>query len=95
MLYRRKKKTNKNPERFEGLLQGVVSTSIQFCKISDDFIDFYVKTLEPLQCAGGFSIDGKGSIFIKGINGCYSNVLGLSLPWLWESLEKSSIALYK
>ncbi|WP_269623223.1 nucleoside triphosphate pyrophosphatase [Prochlorococcus marinus] len=94
LAYRRINKANKREESFEGLIKGVVSTSIDFCEISDDFIDYYVNTLEPLKCAGGFSIDGKGSTIIKGINGCYSNVLGLSLPWLWDSLDKASINTY-
>ena len=39
-------------------------------------------TGEPLQCAGGFALEGRGGMVVEKLEGCYSNVIGLSLPLL-------------
>ncbi len=59
-----------------------VTTKIFFEKLTDKEIECYIKTKEPLSCAGGFAIDGIGGLNITKIEGCYSNVIGISLPWL-------------
>ena len=64
----------------------VISTIVQFCNLKKNEIEEYVDKGEVLDCAGGFTLEGEGSKFIKSINGCYSNVLGLSIPWLNENL---------
>ncbi len=69
--------------------QGVVSTKIEFMSLTIKDIINYSEISEPFQCAGGFAIEGKGGLFIKNINGCFSNVIGLSLPWLKTNLEKA------
>ena len=74
--------------KFDGVLKEVITTEIKFSVMSDEDIINYVNTREPLNCAGGFALDGIGGMFIREINGCYSNVIGLSLPWLRKSLEK-------
>ncbi len=70
------------------LREGVVSTKIEFMSLSHIEIVKYASTSEPYNCAGGFAIEGYGGIFIKKIDGCFSNVIGLSLPWLKTNLEK-------
>ncbi len=57
-------------------------TKVYFASISEAEIDAYVATQEPLKCAGAFALEGKGSVFVEKIEGCYSNVVGLSLPLL-------------
>lgn len=61
-------------------------TRVHFAEISDRQIQAYVETGEPLQCAGGFALDGRGGLFVKGIEGCPSNVIGLSLPLFRQML---------
>ena len=46
---------------------------------------------EPLQCAGGFALEGRGGLCIDGLDGCYSNVIGLSLPWLRQQLSAAEL----
>ena len=75
-----------------GLICDVISTKINFSNLSEKEIVDYVETEEPMNCAGGFAIDGKGAAFIESIEGCFSNVIGLSLPWLREALNKVLIA---
>ncbi len=64
----------------------VGSTTVHFADISDEEIDAYVATGEPLWVAGGFTIDGLGGPFVEGLEGDHSNVVGLSLPLLRQLL---------
>tara|TARA_B100000579_G_scaffold295620_1_gene245741 strand:+ start:167 stop:802 length:636 start_codon:yes stop_codon:yes gene_type:complete len=72
--------------------EGVVSTRIEFMHLSNSEINKYASLSEPYNCAGGFAIEGSGGIFIKKIDGCFSNVIGLSLPWLKVNLEKLGLS---
>ncbi len=72
--------------------EGVVSTKIEFMSLSITEIIKYASISEPYNCAGGFAIEGNGGLFIKKIDGCFSNVIGLSLPWLKTNLEKSGLS---
>ena len=72
--------------------EGVVSTKIEFMRLSNIEINKYASTSEPYNCAGGFAIEGYGGLFIKKIDGCFSNVVGLSLPWLKNNLEKLGLS---
>ena len=69
----------------------VIVSTIFFSELKEKEILKYVDSLEPLQCAGGFALEGKGGKFIDKINGCFSNVMGLSLPWLRKELLKEDI----
>lgn len=60
----------------------VVSTQVTFSRLSEEEIADYVASGEPLNVAGGFTLDGLSSPFISGIQGDYTNVIGLSLPAL-------------
>ena len=72
--------------------EGVVSTKIEFLHLSNIEIIKYASIPEPYNCAGGFAIEGYGGLFIKKIDGCFSNVVGLSLPWLKTNLEKLGLS---
>lgn len=61
-------------------------TQVTFAAIDDQMIAAYVESGEPLQCAGAFALEGKGGLFIEKIEGCHSNVIGLSLPLLRQML---------
>jgi septum formation protein len=61
-------------------------TKVYFAQISDRTIEDYVNSGEPLQCAGCFALEGKGGLFVERIEGCHSNVIGLSLPLLRQML---------
>ncbi len=72
----------------------VISTKIQFETVDLNEIKNYVSTGEPMECAGGFAIESRGSLYIKKIEGCYSNVIGISLPWLRRKYMNSKL-VYK
>jgi septum formation protein len=59
-----------------------VTTKVTFSNMSDLEIADYVATGEPLQVAGGFTLDGFSSPFIPSIEGDYTNVVGISMPFL-------------
>jgi len=63
-------------------------TRVHFAPLNDSQIEAYVATGEPLRCAGAFAIDGKGGLFVEKIEGCHTNVIGLSLPLLREMLAE-------
>lgn len=63
-------------------------TRVYFGKMSDRAIQAYVATGEPLKCAGAFALEGFGSLFVEKIEGCHSNVIGLSLPLLRQMLAE-------
>jgi septum formation protein len=58
----------------------VASTVVWHASPSEQEIDAYIATGEPLRVAGGFTIDGLGGAFVERIEGDPSNVVGLSLP---------------
>lgn len=60
------------------------STIVHFARLTEAEIDAYVATGEPLQVAGGFTIDGLGGAFISRVEGDHHGVVGLSLPLLRE-----------
>jgi septum formation protein len=63
-------------------------TKVYFAQLSDRLIAAYVASGEPLKCAGSFALEGKGGLFVEKIEGCHSNVIGLSLPLLYQMLTE-------
>ncbi len=63
-------------------------SKVYFAGVSDAQIQAYIDTGEPLACAGCFALEGKGSSFVDRIEGCHSNVIGLSLPLLRSMLTE-------
>ncbi len=62
----------------------VVSTSVDFADVSDEEIDWYVATGEPLPVAGAFTLEGLAAPFIRRVEGDPHSVVGLSLAALRE-----------
>lgn len=60
----------------------VTQTKVHFANLSDTQIEKYVRTGEPLNVAGAFTIDGLGGAFVERIEGDYHTVVGLSLVGL-------------
>ena len=59
-----------------------VTTRVTFDHMTDEEIADYVATEEPLHVAGGFTLDGFSSPFIPSIEGDYTNVVGISMPFV-------------
>jgi septum formation protein len=59
---------------------GAERTVVRFGRITAHELDAYLATGEPLNVAGGFTLDGRGGWFVDGIDGDPSSVIGISLP---------------
>lgn len=58
------------------------SAVVQFCEMTNQEIDAYVNSGEPLNVAGNFTLDGLGSAFVQHVSGDPASVVGLSLVTL-------------
>jgi len=74
-------------------LTGHESTAVKMKKLSSDEITAYINTGEPSDKAGAYAIQGKGSLFIEGIEGDYFNIVGLPLFRLSMMLEHFGVKL--
>jgi len=68
-----------------------VVSDVQFKKLSQEEISAYIATNEPFGKAGAYAIQGKAGIFAEKINGCYSNIVGISVFELAKLLEKVGV----
>jgi septum formation protein len=55
-----------------------LTSKVKFRELSETEIKNYVNTNEPMDKAGAYGIQGKASIFVEYIEGCYNNIVGLS-----------------
>jgi septum formation protein len=76
-------------------LGATASTTVHFAHLSDEEIDSYVATGEPLRVAGAFTVDGLGGAFVDRIDGDHHNVVGLSLPLLRELLLEVGVGWFE
>ena len=75
------------------IVREVVSTTVHFGSPSDEELDAYIATGEPLGVAGAFTLEGRSAPFIDGVVGDAGNVLGLSLPALRRLLGRLGLAV--
>ena len=71
----------------------VGTTVVHFADVTDEEIEAYVATGEPLNVAGAFTIDGRGGAFVERIEGDPGNVIGLSLPLLRRLLGELGVQI--
>jgi septum formation protein len=57
----------------------IVETRVTLLQLTDEDVDSYVRCSEGLGKAGGYAIQGRAEIFVRRLNGSYSNVVGLPL----------------
>ncbi|MBN1467169.1 MAG: septum formation inhibitor Maf [Fusobacteriaceae bacterium] len=68
-------------------------TKVYFKNISDQEINWYVETKEPLDKAGSYGIQGKGSVLIEKIEGDFYNVMGFPISKFYEEMKKIGFKL--
>ena len=66
----------------------VVGSSVLFREISADELAWYTGTEEPYDKAGAYAVQGMGGCFIREIRGSFSNVVGLPLCEVVETLKR-------
>jgi septum formation protein len=70
-----------------------VTSEVTFRELEQAEIINYVNTKEPLDKAGAYAIQGKAGIFVKSINGCYSNIVGISVFRVAQILKEFGIRI--
>ena len=70
-------------------------TQVFFRNASREELELYVNTGEPLDKAGAYAVQGIGAVLINGIEGCYSNVVGLPLSRLARALKDFGVDILK
>ncbi len=73
----------------------VATTELVFANLSDDEIEAYVATGEPLHVAGAFTIDGLGGAYVTAVCGDPHNVVGISLPLLRRMFAEVGVAWHQ
>lgn len=68
-------------------------TQVHFRDLSEKEIENYVASGEPMDKAGSYAIQEKGALFVKGIEGCFFNVVGLPLLKTVQLLEQTGMAI--
>lgn len=71
----------------------VVATTVHFRALGEAEMRAYWASGEPADKAGGYAIQGRGAVFVTGIEGSYSNVVGLPLAETAAMLAASGIAV--
>ena len=66
-------------------------SSVRFREMSDEEIEAYVATGEPMDKAGAYGAQGKGALFVEGIDGDFFNVMGLPLCTLGQMLKEQGV----
>jgi len=68
-------------------LAQVETTDVTFESVSDAQIDAYIQSGEPMDKAGAYAVQGLGAQFVRKINGCYYNVVGLPITLVLSMLR--------
>lgn len=69
----------------------VARTDVTFKVLSADEIEWYIHTDEPFDKAGAYAIQGLGTFLVKGVNGSYTNVVGLPVCEVIELLIREGV----
>ena len=67
------------------------TTFVTMSKIEEKEIQDYIASGEPMDKAGAYAIQGVASRWITGIEGDYSNVVGLPVPLVWKMLRQHGV----
>lgn len=68
-------------------------TTVRFGTPTDDELDAYIASGEPLRVAGGFTIDGLGGWFVDGVEGDPSAVIGIGLPAIRRLVRAAGLSI--
>ena len=75
-------------------LSATVTTDVEFKRLSDAEIEWYLQTGEPFDKAGAYAIQGIGTFLVRRINGSYTNVVGLPVCEVIEVLIYEGVVRY-
>ncbi len=87
----RNKEKEKEGEMEMSPLSFAVCTQVEFSPVSVEEIRRYIATGEPMDKAGAYGIQGAAAVFVRGIEGDYTSVVGLPLCAVYEALSHFGI----
>ncbi len=67
------------------------TTEVEFCKIPEAELEFYLNNEHYSDKAGAYAIQGLASLFIRRIDGCYFNVMGFPLNMFARLLQSAGL----
>ena len=70
-------------------------TTVQFGRLTDDVVNAYVASGEPLNKAGGYGIQGLGALLVEELDGSFTNVIGIPLRETSESVASLLMKYYE
>jgi len=70
------------------IISDVVKSTVLIKTITAEEMDWYTRTDEPYDKAGGYAVQGRGAFFIRAIHGSYTNVMGLPLCEVVDTLTR-------
>jgi septum formation protein len=75
-------------------VEGFETTAVTFRTLSDNEILRFIEVVQPFDRAGGYTVDGPGSLLVARYEGCYLNVLGLPIARLDTLLREVGVNLF-
>lgn len=79
---------NKNIE-----INNYETTDVYFKELKDEEINWYIGTLEPMDKAGAYGVQGKGAVFVDRIDGDFFGVVGFPIGKFIENLKRIGVSL--
>lgn len=71
----------------------LAKSRVYFRKLTQNEIESYVDSKEPMDKAGAYALQGIGSALVDKIDGCFTNVIGLSAPLAVSLLRKAGLSI--
>lgn len=75
-------------------LSNVVASDVRFKDVPQEEIEWYVRTSEPYDKAGGYALQGRGALFVEEIHGSPTNIIGLPLCETAEMLKAAGVITF-
>ena len=69
------------------------TTEVFFKELSEEEIRWYISTGEPMDKAGAYGIQGKGSVLVKKIEGDFFNVMGFPISKFYDDLKDLNLSI--
>ncbi len=79
--------------RGKRVLDDFDKTEVTMSPLTEEEIDWYVSTGEPMDKAGSYALQGIGGMFVVRVNGDFSSVIGLPLPKVYRLLRLAGVEL--
>ena len=67
------------------------TTIVKFYNIENSYINYYVEKYKPFDKSGSYGIQDFSSIFVKSIDGCFFNVVGLPVSKIFLLLKQHGV----